>query len=75
MTAVELYLRLALGLGVLLLPGWLLARALGVRGVPAALAWSLTVVFACLVRNEIDDIVYPGKAARIGTSADRRYIF
>ena len=31
MTAVELYLRLALGLGVLLLPGWLLARALGVR--------------------------------------------
>ena len=49
MTAVELYLRLALGLGVLLLPGWLLARALGVRGVPAALAWSLTIVFACLV--------------------------
>ncbi|HET6624703.1 MAG TPA: DUF6541 family protein, partial [Gaiellaceae bacterium] len=49
MTAVELYLRLALGFGVLLLPGWLLARALGVRGVPAALAWSLTVVFACLV--------------------------
>jgi hypothetical protein len=48
MTAVELYLRLALGLGVLLLPGWLLARALGVRGVPAALAWSLTILFACL---------------------------
>ena len=49
MTAVELYLRLALGLGVLLLPGWLLARALGVRGVPAALAWSLAILFACLV--------------------------
>ena len=48
MTAVELYLRLGLAIGVLLLPGWLLARALGVRGAPAVLAWSLTILFACL---------------------------
>jgi hypothetical protein len=49
MSGISLYLRLALALVVLLAPGWLLARALGVRGAAATLAWSLTVLFACLV--------------------------
>jgi len=49
MSGVSLYLRLALALVVLLAPGWLLARALGVRGAAATLAWSLAVLFACLV--------------------------
>jgi hypothetical protein len=49
MSGISLYLRLGLALVVLLAPGWLLARALGVRGAAATLAWSLTVLFACLV--------------------------
>ncbi len=49
MSGILLYLRLALALAILLAPGWLLARALGVRGVAATLAWSLTLIFACLV--------------------------
>jgi hypothetical protein len=47
-SAVTLYLRLAVALAVVLAPGWLLARALGVRGAAAALAWSLTLVFGAL---------------------------
>ena len=48
MSAVTLYLRLAGGTAVVLAPGWLLARALGVRGAAATLAWSLTLVFGAL---------------------------
>lgn len=43
-----LYLRLAAATAVVLAPGWLLARALGVRGVAAALAWSFTLLFGAL---------------------------
>jgi hypothetical protein len=49
MSAVELYLRLAFATGLVLSPGWLLSRAIGLRGVAAALAWSLTLLFASLV--------------------------
>jgi hypothetical protein len=45
---VFLYLKLALATAVLLVPGWLLARSLGVRSASATLAWSLVVVFAAL---------------------------
>ena len=48
MSNIELYLRLILGTGLVLAPGWALARALGVRSVAATLAWSLTLVFAAL---------------------------
>ncbi len=48
MTAVELYLRLLFGTAAVLAPGWLLARALGIRGAAAALAWSVTLVFVVL---------------------------
>jgi len=43
-----LYVRLALATAVVLAPGWLIARALGVRSAAATLAWSLVVVFAAL---------------------------
>ena len=45
MTAIELYVRLVFATGLVLAPGWLLARALGIRGVAATLAWSLTLLF------------------------------
>jgi hypothetical protein len=48
MTSVELYLRLAFATSVVLAPGWLAARALGVRGVAAALAWALVLLFGAL---------------------------
>jgi hypothetical protein len=41
-------LRLALATGILLLPGAVVARALGLRGVAATLAWSLAVLFGAL---------------------------
>ena len=43
-----LYLELAVATGVVLAPGWLLARALGVRSVSASLGWSLALMFAAL---------------------------
>jgi hypothetical protein len=43
-----LYLKLAFATAVVLAPGWLLARSLGVRSVSATLAWSLVAVFAAL---------------------------
>jgi hypothetical protein len=46
---IELYLRLAGATLVVLLPGVLLARALGVVSGAATLVWSLTVVFAGLL--------------------------
>ena len=42
-------LRLALATGVLLAPGALVARALGLRGAAATLAWSLALLFGALV--------------------------
>ena len=41
-------LRLALATGVLLLPGAVVARALGLRGASVTLAWSLTILFGAL---------------------------
>jgi len=48
MTAIVLYVKLALATGVVLAPGWLLARALGVRSVSASLGWSLALLFGAL---------------------------
>jgi hypothetical protein len=48
MTNIELYVRLVFATGLVLTPGWVLARALGARSVSATLAWSLTLVFAAL---------------------------
>ena len=41
-------LRLALATGVLLLPGAVVARALGLRGASATLAWALALIFGAL---------------------------
>ncbi|MGH3132126.1 MAG: hypothetical protein ACRDNY_00005, partial [Gaiellaceae bacterium] len=49
MTNLELYLRLVAATGIVLAPGWALARAFGVRSVSATLAWSLTLVFVALL--------------------------
>ena len=48
MSVLFLYLRLAFATAVVLAPGWLVARSLGVRSVSATLTWSLVVVFAAL---------------------------
>ena len=45
---VVLYVKLAFATAVVLAPGWLVARALGVRSVSATPAWSLVVVFGAL---------------------------
>lgn len=45
---VALYVKLALATAVVLAPGWLVARTLGVRSVSASLAWSLVAVFGAL---------------------------
>ncbi len=45
---VFLYLKLAFATAVVLAPGWLVARAIGVRSASATLAWSLAVVFLAL---------------------------
>jgi hypothetical protein len=47
-SGVWLWLRLAIALAVVLAPGWAIARALGVRGVSATLAWALAALFAAL---------------------------
>ena len=43
-----LYLKLAFATAVVLSPGWLVARTLGVRSVAASLAWALVAVFGAL---------------------------
>ena len=48
MSSILLLLRLALATGVVLLPGWIVARAVGVRGASATLSWALVVVFGAL---------------------------
>jgi hypothetical protein len=45
MSDLTLLARLAFATAVVLAPGWLLARALGIRAASAALAWSLALVF------------------------------
>jgi hypothetical protein len=45
---VWLYLKLAFATAVVLSPGWLVARTLGVRSASASLAWALVVVFGAL---------------------------
>ena len=48
LTVVVLYVKLAVATALVLAPGWLLARSLGIRSASATLAWSLVVVFAAL---------------------------
>ena len=48
MSSVLLLLRLAIATGIVLAPGAVLARALGVRSTSATLAWGLTLVFGAL---------------------------
>ena len=48
MSAIWLYARLTGAVWLLLVPGWLIARALGVRGVSAALAWALVALGATM---------------------------
>jgi hypothetical protein len=48
MTAIVLYAELAFATAVVLAPGWLMARTLGVRSISATLAWALVVVFGAL---------------------------
>lgn len=48
MSSILLLLRLTFATGVVLLPGWLVARAVGVRGASATLSWALVVVFGAL---------------------------
>src|SRR3990170_272512 len=48
MTESTLYLRLAFATALVLAPGWLLARALGLRGVAVSLAWSLSLLLVTL---------------------------
>lgn len=46
---VWLYLKLAFATAVVLAPGWLVARSLGVKMISASLAWALVTVFAALL--------------------------
>ncbi len=48
MSGLWLLVQLVFGFAVVLAPGALLARTLGVRGAPATLAWGLALVFAAL---------------------------
>jgi hypothetical protein len=45
---ISLYFRLALATGLVLAPGWAVARALGVRSVAGTVAWSFTLLFGAL---------------------------
>jgi hypothetical protein len=53
MTTIELYFRLLFATAVVLAPGWLLARALGVRGAAGAVAWSLALIFVAFAATFI----------------------
>lgn len=48
MSSLLLFLRLALATGIVLAPGAMLARAVGVRSPSATLAWGLSVVFGAM---------------------------
>ena len=45
---IVLYAKLALATGLVLAPGWLVARSLGLRSASASVAWSLVLVFGAL---------------------------
>jgi hypothetical protein len=45
---IPVYAKLAVATALLLAPGWLVARTLGVRSLSAAVAWSLVVLFGAL---------------------------
>jgi hypothetical protein len=49
MSDVWLLLQLAFGVGVILAPGAIVARALGLRSAAATLAWGLALVFVALI--------------------------
>lgn len=48
MTGVWLYARLAVATAVVLAPGWAIARAIGMRGVSAAVAWGFVAILGAL---------------------------
>ncbi len=48
MSDAVLLVRLAAATAVVLAPGWVIARAIGLRGISATLSWSLVVVFGAL---------------------------
>ena len=48
MSSVFLLIRLAIATGLVLAPGAILARAIGVRSTSATLAWGLGIVFAAM---------------------------
>jgi Family of unknown function (DUF6541) len=48
MTSVEIYAELAVATALVLAPGWLVARTLGVRSFSASIGWSLVLVFGAL---------------------------
>ena len=48
MSSVFLLIRLALATGLVLAPGAIVARAVGVRSTSATLAWGLGIVFAAM---------------------------
>lgn len=45
---IPLYLKLALATALVLAPGWLVARALGLRSASASIAWSLVLLFGAM---------------------------
>lgn len=45
---IVLYAKLAVATGLVLAPGWLVARALGVRSASATVAWALALLFGAL---------------------------
>jgi hypothetical protein len=49
MSGIWLYLRLAVATAVVLAPGWAIARAIGMRGVSATVAWGFAAILAALV--------------------------
>ncbi|HJU47057.1 MAG TPA: hypothetical protein VJ689_02925, partial [Gaiellaceae bacterium] len=48
MNGIWLFLRLAAATAIVLAPGWAIARAIGMRGVSAAVAWGFTAILAAL---------------------------
>ena len=48
MSSVFLLIRLAIATGLVLAPGAIMARAIGVRSTSATLAWGLGIVFAAM---------------------------
>ena len=75
MSGLWLLLQLVFGLAVVLAPGALLARTLGVRGVSSTLGWGLALVFAALavtfaVHGSLTPRVRPHPASSVSTSPE-----